>query len=564
MLEERHLVLIKNLQEWADLVGQLDTKLQKQIQDILHYIQQDEITLTFGGHFKSGKSTVLNGMLSQALLPTDEYPETGAICCLTFGEKNAIQVYQQGNSWRNINFSTEAIRQEISLISQTGERRLQVNNITLLYITLRDSIIPTKVRWMDSPGINDTSEMNDCAWRAALQADVLLWVLSSRQCLSEPEVAFLANYIQERGPASVVFVVNIFLQQDTQQEWQKFLSKQLPVLQNKVYFFASQFGFTNTWQPLIIPISGRAVGNLKTEHFGGGYLRAFLLTVDSPEQPRVQFTRLFCAVRNLMQVVEQTQEKLQQEQARVSAKKQLFQEKCREAELREQKKRNFLGEVESAIDNCLTDLQQKVNDCGVEIAKSIDTDGLRRGDDYTKKLNESVKNTAREMVNMLISKIEQLQNAYQQLPLSAQAKDSLRSKLTPANVTVEIANNLSGGQLAGAATTGAIIGNLIFPGFGGVLGAVIGSGFSLQADASKDVVQTKSNVIETTKRAGKSLKGKQQEIVNFIESHCCNQSNSSENLIPTEPDTQTLEFWENMYQKILKLSSEGSSITAEI
>jgi Dynamin family len=557
MSKERCESWIKVLQECADLVAPLDTNLRGQIQNILYHLQKDKITLAFGGHFKSGKSTVLNAMLSQGLLPTDDYPETGAICSLFSGDKDSITVYQ-GNSRRNIDFSTEAIRQEISLISQTGERRLEVSEITQVDITLRNSIIPSGVIWMDSPGINDTPEMNDCALRAARQADILLWVLSSRQCLSEPEIAFLSSYIQERGPASVVFVINIFLEQDTQQSWQRFLVKQLPVLQNKVQFFAPELGFTDTWQPLIIPISGRAVGKFNNKDFGGGDLHSFLLNFDSIKYPRVHCVCWFNAARNLQEVIQKTQLILEQEKTRFAEEKYKVEQKRQKAE---QRKQQFVRELESAIDTCLIDWLQRAYNCGVSIANLIDSESLQRDDTYSRKLTNSLKESADVVANTLLAKISKLQQQYQQSPLSRQDESMIRQKLTSPETNVEVASILSKGKMAGSAATGALIGSAIFPGLGTFLGAAVGSIISVSSDYNKDVEQTKLNIKEAAERSAKTIQGRRQYLINFIVKQCTTNTDLS-NL--SDPNNTSIVFWESIYTKLGCLAQEAKDIVEVI
>ena len=72
-----------------------------------------------------GKSTMMNAVVGRDILPVDDVPETGAICCLLAGGQDAAAVVE-GGTRRSIPCTTEAIRSEITLLSVQGDRRREV------------------------------------------------------------------------------------------------------------------------------------------------------------------------------------------------------------------------------------------------------------------------------------------------------------------------------------------------------------------------------------------------------------------------------------------------------
>jgi len=564
---EKNQLFLRKLEEYQSLVSPLDIALQNSIKDIIFHLKKQQITLTFGGHFKSGKSTVINGMLGRNLLPTDDYPETGAICCLAAGSKDSVEVCV-GNNKRRIPCDTTAIRQEISLISETGERRPEVCDIRQLDITLQTRAISQGAIWIDSPGINDTPEMNDCAWRAAAKTDVLLWVLSSRQCLSETEMAFLANYVEEHGPDAVVFVLNIFLGQDTQQEWNKSLEQKVPVHLAKIQYSATSLGFTDGWQPLVIPIAGRAVAKFP-DQFGGEDLRNLLISLDGEKHPRIQYARWFYVARHLQKVAQKTQSIWEQEQESFAKEQQAFEQKRQQME---QRKQDFISGVKRTVDDCLSDWHQRAYNCGTSLSNSIDS--LQRDDTYSQKLTRSLRGAAQKVAEILLEKVSSLQVQFKQSSLDASEQYKLRQKLTPLEAHVEVANNpVEEGEGAAGAVGGAIvgagIGSAIFPGLGTLIGAAIGAvagGSSSYDDAvaaaiRKDIDDTKSNVRKAAQSAVNSLQGKRQEIIDFIVNCCTTDSNLSG---VSKPDDTSVKFWEAMYTKVLCLVQEAEEMTKEL
>nr|WP_320013497.1 dynamin family protein [uncultured Desulfobacter sp.] len=550
------------LEEWRQLVSSMDSQLSTLLQSVQHNCLQPQVTLTFGGHFKSGKSTVLNAMLGQKLLPTDDFPETGAICVLTSGQENAAEVFLAQGEHR-VECNTTAIRREIALTSQVGERRSIVNNVKQLDIKIKGDVIPALVRWIDSPGINDTPTMDDCALRAAKLADVLVWVLSSRQCLSEPEQEFLASYIEERGPASVIFVLNSFLRRDTSEHWKRFLNGELPRLLTRIQSYAPDIGFTTDWPAQVIPIAGRASCELTSGHFGGSELHRFLLAFGSSDNPRVQVTRLFYARYELRKLVLKTQEKLQHEQTRLETEQQAFAHKRQKVERRRQE---FVREVERSVNAFFIDWPQRAHDCGESVAWTVDSNSLKRDDTYSQKLTESLRDAARLLANNMLEKVAKAVKELRQSPLKSSGESTVREKLTPSKVSVKVANNDVGvGGSIGGGVIGAAIGSAIFPGVGtwiGVaLGSAIGGGSSASEAMERDVNDTKLNVRKAAQSAANSLQGKRSEVVNLIINYCATDSNLSG---ISKPDETSVKFWESLYTKILHLVQETEEMAKEL
>lgn len=70
------------------------TKLQELAQDI----KNDFFVVVVLGEFKRGKSTFINALLGNDLLPTDVLPETATINALIYNEKPELQIIMQDGS----------------------------------------------------------------------------------------------------------------------------------------------------------------------------------------------------------------------------------------------------------------------------------------------------------------------------------------------------------------------------------------------------------------------------------------------------------------------------------
>ena len=113
----------------------------EQANHIRERLTNPRVSISFGGRFSSGKSTLLNGACRQKLLPTNAYADTGVICVLRQDiRNNATLVYEHGK--QEIPCTTEAIAKHISLrLDKDGQQNSRVMEIKHLEIGLK--ILPS-------------------------------------------------------------------------------------------------------------------------------------------------------------------------------------------------------------------------------------------------------------------------------------------------------------------------------------------------------------------------------------------------------------------------------------
>jgi hypothetical protein len=268
----------------------LNEATHQSIREIVTIIERKEVSLVFGGHFKAGKSSTLNAVLGRPLLPSGRLPETGAICAIRSGVEDSAAVHKSGGTIP-VECSTEMIRSVCSIVDrETGGPR-DLSDIDRIEVTLQRVCIPQDVVWIDSPGITDDHAMDECARRAAAEADVLIWVLWTKHPVGEPEAEFLQRYLKERGVASAVFLLNCFLAEDCEDVWKQYANQDVPQIWRKLEEIIGPMGFSEVAPLVMLPISARAIREVDSDAFGGPELREFLQQFDSPRHPRVQKTR---------------------------------------------------------------------------------------------------------------------------------------------------------------------------------------------------------------------------------------------------------------------------------
>jgi Dynamin family len=288
--------LLAALRQHAD--GAVAQRVQTALDELSGLLATAETRVAFGGHFSCGKSSVINTLTGRQLLPSSRFPETGVPCLLRTGPADQVVVVpaDPGQSARRVPFTTEAIAEEVKLIGRDGARRASVLDIKRLDITLRSAPILDGTAWIDSPGSNDSGAMNERAAAAAAGADVLVWVVNSRQPVAEVEQDLLAAHIAAHGPASVVFVINAFLSEDSAAGWDEFLQEDLPNITARIADFVDTGAVAKT----VAVMSARAAAQSPAQ-YGGPQVRALMASLSGGigEGWRAPASRRFRAVTRL-------------------------------------------------------------------------------------------------------------------------------------------------------------------------------------------------------------------------------------------------------------------------
>lgn len=151
------------------------------------------------GQFKRGKTSFVNALLGEELLPVGVVPLTSIVTLLSYGERLAIEVrYESGAS--------EAIARErlAEYVTESGNPE-NAKRVREVVIAFPSPWLGRGVRLVDTPGIGSAYRHNTDVSQGFLpKADAVLFMLSAEQPASEAELDFLKEV---SGNAGKVFVV---------------------------------------------------------------------------------------------------------------------------------------------------------------------------------------------------------------------------------------------------------------------------------------------------------------------------------------------------------------------
>lgn len=190
-------------------LGERYTVLADRFGTLSERLSEDRFQLAVLGQFKRGKSTLLNALLGEALLPTAVVPATAVRTFIRYGPALGTTVAFQNNGKpreRTFTDLTELNGELTRLVTEQGnpENRLGVSQVT---VTCDAAILERGVVLIDTPGVGSTLHHNtEAALESLPHCDAALFVVSPDPPLTEVEVEFLQRVI-EKVPR-LFFVLN--------------------------------------------------------------------------------------------------------------------------------------------------------------------------------------------------------------------------------------------------------------------------------------------------------------------------------------------------------------------
>jgi small GTP-binding protein len=158
------------------------------LQRLIEKLRTNRFNLVVMGAFKRGKSTLINALLGEAVLPTAIIPLTSIVTIIGYGEKLDIQVHF-------LNGETRKITKEelVDYITERGnpQNKKGVREVEIAYPSdyLKDG-----VRIIDTPGVGSVYAHNtDVAYNYLPQVDAGIFVVTVDPPLSAAEQEFLQD-----------------------------------------------------------------------------------------------------------------------------------------------------------------------------------------------------------------------------------------------------------------------------------------------------------------------------------------------------------------------------------
>lgn len=217
-----------DLKVYTDKKEKLTTKLQQlyivakdlELTNRMHFIgknieclDREKFELVVVGEFSRGKSTFVNAMLGNKILPARKKATTAVISKIIYSDEPKYYLHYKDET-KNVEEITE--EKFLNLIapkeSEPEEEKKSkqdfLNTIDFADIAYPLEFCKDNVEIVDTPGINDINQNRiEITYRYLNQADAVIMLLSATQALSNSEVEFLKERILGNHIQNIFFVV---------------------------------------------------------------------------------------------------------------------------------------------------------------------------------------------------------------------------------------------------------------------------------------------------------------------------------------------------------------------
>ncbi len=228
---------LRGLAEVASAIGTKSLRDRVE-QSLVRKLEEDRFHLVVVGEFNHGKTTFVNALLGERVLPVGVTPTTAAIHHIRWAEQPEAVVVSSTGTRRPIAF------EEAKRFAVGGGATME--DVDYLEIGFPAPLLKERILLVDTPGVNDLSlQRADITYSYVPRADAVLFLLDAGQILKESERVFLNDKLLKASRDKIVFVIA---------KWD-LLS---PDEQREALAYAKNHLSTLVPNPVVLPVSAEA------------------------------------------------------------------------------------------------------------------------------------------------------------------------------------------------------------------------------------------------------------------------------------------------------------------
>lgn len=177
-------------------------KIAQKFELLLEDIEEDKYIFVVVGEFSTGKSSFLNALIEQEILPTGITPTTSTINIIKYGSQDRV-IINRLDGTKQINTKADVLKQFVATKLE------QVEEVDTIEIERPISFLQPKIVLVDTPGLNDVNELrSDVTYQYIPRADVVFFLLDCRTPLRKTEYEFITEVLLSQGLNRIIFIAN--------------------------------------------------------------------------------------------------------------------------------------------------------------------------------------------------------------------------------------------------------------------------------------------------------------------------------------------------------------------
>lgn len=182
-------------------------------------IEDYEFKIVVVGEFSRGKSTFINALLGEKLLPSKALPTTATLNKISYANEKKVTIhYHDKNSplkeislddFKTLNAPREPIEGDHQSEDLFKKQSEYLQSISFVNIKYPLALCKNNISIIDTPGTNDLDPARELLTNAIIpQSDVAIMLLSSLKILSESEISLLRDRLLENDIQKIFLVIN--------------------------------------------------------------------------------------------------------------------------------------------------------------------------------------------------------------------------------------------------------------------------------------------------------------------------------------------------------------------
>lgn len=154
------------------------------------------------GEFKRGKSTLINGLLGQEILPANPRPCSATLNYVRWDTQKRAEILFKDGSVRRVPF--EDLSKYVTKLDKTGT----ADNVDYAAVYCPCLFCQNGVQIVDTPGLNDDERMNEISEKVVPTLDAIVMIIHASSPFGMSEASFIREKVMASDLGRIIFVVN--------------------------------------------------------------------------------------------------------------------------------------------------------------------------------------------------------------------------------------------------------------------------------------------------------------------------------------------------------------------
>lgn len=209
--EQKEFSLLYHLYESFQIEGDIDN--QQKIIQLVNKLKENEYSIGFCGHFSAGKSSMMNELMGENILPSSPIPTSANLVKVKKGRPYARIFYKKEEP---VEFPEPYDYEVVKGYCKDGDA------IESIEISKDNIQLPEGIAVLDTPGIDSTDEAHLLATESALHlADIIFYVMDYNHVQSEQNFMFTKS-LKEKGKPVYLIINQIDKHDESELDFAKF------------------------------------------------------------------------------------------------------------------------------------------------------------------------------------------------------------------------------------------------------------------------------------------------------------------------------------------------------